>query len=104
MTVVRTELATAGGKAVRPELTRPTGNESRKAVPLTGLPNNHNRYPFPLSLRARVSASEGMTPQTAKGGVLPRSVIGPSTQKNPWSKSATIRKNGSGCGALGMPA
>jgi hypothetical protein len=31
-----------GGKAVRPEPTRPTGNESRKAVPLTGRPN---RYP-----------------------------------------------------------
>ena len=34
------------------ELTRPTGNESRKAVSFTGRPNDHNRYPFPLSLRA----------------------------------------------------
>ena len=32
------------------------------------------------------------------------SVIGPSTQKNPWSSSATIRQNGSGGEALGMAA
>jgi hypothetical protein len=50
VTVVRPELATAGGKAVRPELTRPTGNESRKAVPFQKIRPSWGRTEWRRSL------------------------------------------------------